>query len=263
MAVEQAQVRPRRAGAAARRGRRRTGRDAQADEASVGELIGPLLFSVGRLQRDGDREGRPGAEVDAELFARLEHIRGRLERDHGMTGERLRDVTYALVAFVDERLTRAPDPLGAYFREAFWERRLFDSSDAGVDFFEILEKYLGARDLEVLEVYYRCLMLGFAGKYRGGREHELDGSVERLLDVLDEGIGLSAVPLSPHAKPPLEARHSRRRNGWLSTVVLAFLTVAVVVYAGSCVRLQTVANDLVECVPVGNGDRCRFEEEVD
>ncbi|MDD9967463.1 MAG: DotU family type IV/VI secretion system protein [Myxococcales bacterium] len=236
-----------------------------AAEGCAGQWIDPLVFAAMRLQRDGDRKGRPGGEVDEELFGRLQDLREGLSRVQGIAGEDLRDVTYALVGFVDERLTRAQDPLGTYWREAFWERRLFKSADAGVQFFALLEKHLATRNLPVLEVYYRCLMLGFAGQYRGGGEHELDAITRRLTEVLDAELGLAQAVLSPHAKPPREPEFSRSRHTWLSALVLGFAGLAVSSYAASCASLRANADDLVLCAPIGRGDSglCRSEWQVD
>ena len=81
----------------------------------------------------------------------------------------IRDVKFALVAFVDETVL---NPKNNFPLRQDWERNplqlvYFEEHLAGVKFFERLDEML--RDVgahaDVIEVYYLCLLLGFKGKY--------------------------------------------------------------------------------------------------
>lgn len=86
----------------------------------------------------------------------------------GFTEEQFNEMQYALCAFFDERILKAdvkenssgftPQPL---------QSSLFDEHLAGQGFFERLTALRSDswRCIEVLEVYYLCLVQGFKGRY--------------------------------------------------------------------------------------------------
>lgn len=87
----------------------------------------------------------------------------------------VKDAQYALCAFLDESVLRAG---GGNIREHVeltpFQYKYFGVHLAGEGFFERLEALRGdvKANLDVLEVYHRCLALGFEGKYGlEGRDH--------------------------------------------------------------------------------------------
>ena len=118
---------------------------------------------------------------------------------------RIRDVKFALVAFIDETVL---SPKNNFPLRPDWERNplqlvYFEEHLAGVKFFERLDEML--RDAEangdVLEVYYLCLLLGFKGKYNIYLlEEQLKETVGRVAAALRAVGRLKANTLSNHWK---------------------------------------------------------------
>ena len=83
--------------------------------------------------------------------------------------QHIRDVKFALVAFLDETVL---SPANDFPLRQDWERNplqlvYFEEHLAGVKFFERLDAMLQnlEANVDVAEVYYLCLLLGFKGKY--------------------------------------------------------------------------------------------------
>jgi type VI secretion system protein ImpK len=137
------------------------------------------------------------------------------------------DVKYAIVAFIDEQIFRAPwggrqewmlEPLQFVY---------FGENTAGEGFFQRLAQLeQEPQRLHVLQVYYLCLSLGFQGKYavRGGEGLAL--VMERLANLLGRGLPNADI-LSPHGNP-LEGSRGRQ-GGKVPVLALALGLVAVAV----------------------------------
>ena len=87
------------------------------------------------------------------------------------------------------------------------QEELFGQTDAGVVFFEKLERFYGQRDsanlADILEVYLLCLLLGFEGRYSGALRAELDNIVEKVKRRIDDIRGDNSR-LSPSCELPDE-----------------------------------------------------------
>ena len=144
----------------------------------------------------------------------------------------VRDMAYALVALADEMAQGMSENVRRYWTANLLQLRYFNENVAGDGFFTRLEAARrDARRIEVLEVYYLCLLLGFQGKYaiRGGEIELLNlidalrGELAQALDIPDE--------LSPSAERPDDfVRKARGRMPFLWVAVGA-LALAVGVYA--------------------------------
>lgn len=122
----------------------------------------------------------------------------------------VQDITYALVALVDEVAVAQPGALRDFWLPRTLQLTLFNENVAGENFFQRLAVIMGdpAR-AEVLRVYYLCLLLGFQGKYRvRGGEVELASTTERVAAALRMS-GVSTT-LSPDGDRPKEKSRSRR-----------------------------------------------------
>jgi type VI secretion system protein ImpK len=124
----------------------------------------------------------------------------------------LEDARYAIVAFIDEQLFKAPwagrqewmlEPLQLVY---------FNENTAGEGFFTRLDAL--ERDptrVHVLEVYYLCLTLGFVGRYavRGGEG--LGAVIDRLAAILGRATPQGDV-LSPRGAPLDQGKTRARRE---------------------------------------------------
>lgn len=136
-------------------------------------------------------------------------------RQLGLQEHDVQDIAYALVALADELALRKPGGIRDVWMSNPLQLHYFNENVAGEGFFYRLEHLI--RDpsrIDVLRVYYQCLLFGFLGKYavRGG-ELELAAVTRRAQDAL--GGMLRAEPLSKHHLRPKE-RINRQRQGFMT-----------------------------------------------
>src|SRR5262249_37362208 len=112
----------------------------------------------------------------------------------------LLNTKFALAAFVDESV------LGGPMKEG-WEKyplqlEYFHEALAGTKFFDRLESLLkrAETEVDVVEVYYLCLLLGFKGKYDVFLEDQLPGEINKVAERLRQVGRLRGGALSPHWK---------------------------------------------------------------
>ena len=140
-------------------------------------------------------------------------------------------MAYAIVALCDEIAMGKPEPMRGYWMSRPLQLHFFQENLAGDGFFNRLEEIRrDTRRLDVLRVYYQCLLLGFQGKYamRGG-EIELLRIVDSIRPEVNRHI---EVPdnLSPAGEAPDEPLvRSSQRNPFL-WVALGVFAVAIAVF---------------------------------
>lgn len=143
------------------------------------------------------------------LRQRLKDLFNRFERnakDASIDNDLIRHAKFALVAFTDESILSSNWSGKNSWGLKSLASELFSSTNAGSEFFEMLEQLRQRThiNLEALEVFYLCLALGFKGKYGPlpqGPE-KLRMLVEDLHHDLRREINKPAdALLSPHGKP--------------------------------------------------------------
>ena len=149
--------------------------------------------------------------TDAESFRRrtkasLQEVE-RFAAAAGYEARDVRDTHFAVVAFLDSVVLNSKDQVRAEWERKTLQQELFGQTDAGVVFFEKLERLYTQRDsarlADILEVYLLCLLLGFEGRYSGGLRAELEAIVEKVGRRVDDIRGQSSR-LSPSADLPPE-----------------------------------------------------------
>jgi type VI secretion system protein ImpK len=108
-------------------------------------------------------------------------------------------VKFAVVAFIDETVL---SPQNNFPLRSEWERKplqlvYFDVHLAGVKFFEKLNSLMEdmAENVDVVEIYYLCLLLGFKGKYN---IHLLEAQLNEVIAGV-EGQLRAVGRLTPNA----------------------------------------------------------------
>jgi type IV/VI secretion system ImpK/VasF family protein len=96
-------------------------------------------------------------------------------------------VRYLLVVFADDIILNSKWQHAGDWESELLERRFFDSDVGGDRFFEICEGP-DLDDPEVALICYRCLALGFKGRYEDGSEQ---------LRLLKEELREKCIPTSP------------------------------------------------------------------
>jgi len=90
-------------------------------------------------------------------------------RKRGYNGEDIQLAIFAVVAFLDESILNLRNPVFADWPRRPLQEEMFGHHVAGEIFFQNLQKIVARDDsqetADLLEVYYLCMLLGFAGKY--------------------------------------------------------------------------------------------------
>ncbi|MDR6739156.1 type VI secretion system protein ImpK [Herbaspirillum sp. 1173] len=196
----------------------------------------PLLAQVRQFQRQPD--GDPVA-LSAQLDAAVGQAR-RDAHDGGHADADTEEALFAVLALADE-LILATDWLGrGEWQRRLLQRRYFGVTNAGVAFYTRLEN-LSDHQVEVREVYFLCLGLGFAGRYGYDRNQKALTDIKRAnAEILlqgDDGLpgeagkllfpdGYAAA-LQAHAVIEKPARSRRRR--WFSSLAFNAMVIPLVV----------------------------------
>ena len=187
------------------------------------------------------------ADVLRDRTKRLLRQAEREAQDAGYDRDDTREASFAVVAFIDETVQRS----GWSDREAWLAQplqlELYDRNDAGEEVLARLDDLRGAvsERVDVLEVYYLCLALGFRGRYEFLPPGEHRDLVASVYGDLARTPGLAPGPLAPHAEPAgrVAATVRRRVPAWAVLAVCGAL--AVVVYASLAVYARANAGGAV------------------
>jgi type VI secretion system protein ImpK len=149
-------------------------------------LFQEVLTVVVRLRANRQRV------TDSETFrAQVQNALRLAEQDalrRGYTQEDVRVAVFAVVAFLDESILNAQNPIFADWPRKPLQLELFGVQIAGEIFFRNIERLLARQDSEpladLLEVHQLCLLLGFRGKYGATGT----GEIRTILSQIEEKI---------------------------------------------------------------------------
>ncbi len=146
----------------------------------------------------------------------------------GIPREDVYEITYALVAHADEIALNTSDNIRNYWMQQPLQFHYFQETNAGQGFFTHLQAVRSdPRRLEVLRVFYLCLLFGFQGSYRiRGGEVQLLNLTEELRYEIARTEPRVEVLSTAWQRP--EESVSRRRGGFP------------IAFAGICVLLISV-----------------------
>lgn len=110
-----------------------------------------------------------GAALRTKLAQLFEGLAGKA-KEGGVSQENVWLAGYAVVSLLDEIVLNSDWPLKEHWLGRPLQLQYFNSFNAGQEFFQKLEQVMqtagqDGEKLEVLEVYYLCLCLGFKGQY--------------------------------------------------------------------------------------------------
>lgn len=152
-----------------------------------------LLTGIVRMQA-----GRQHITDAASFRSRTQTAFQEVERDAvaaGYDGGDVRETHFAVAAFLDSVVLNSNEPVRAEWERRTLQEEMFGQTDAGVVFFEKLERLRARRDsqqlADVLEVYLLCILLGFEGRYSGGLRGELYSVEDRVRSRIDDLRGRS------------------------------------------------------------------------
>jgi type VI secretion system protein ImpK len=170
-------------------------------------------------------------------------------RDQGVSQRDADDMAYAIVALCDEIAMGKPEPMRGYWMTRPLQLHFFQENLAGEGFFQRLDELRrDTRRMDVLRVYYQCLLLGFQGKYsmRGG-EIELLRIIDSLRPEIDRHI---EVPdhLSPAGEAPDEPLVRSSRQNPFIWIALGVFAVAIAVFISLRVSIDHQVTELKDRV---------------
>lgn len=151
-------------------------------------------------------------------------------------GANAEDVEYAQYAFcatVDELILASQFNIRDEWQRQPLQLVFFGDQLAGENFFVKLEELRnqGSKRVQVLEVFYLCLLLGFQGKYMIEGQEKLAFLVARLGEEIAHHKGKRS-PFSPRWAIPDQIRHALQHDVPLWVVGTAFAVFALLGYAG-------------------------------
>ncbi len=156
---------------------------------------------------------------------------------------------YALVALMDEIVLNKPEPYRQFWMSNLLQLHYFNETIAGDSFFNRLAAVRkDPHRVEVLQVYYLCLLFGFQGRYRiRGGELELMTLRDAVQKDLERAQPFDFDVLAPHGERPVEKLNLATRRLSLTFAALAAVFLALLFYGGLFLGLEfTTANMLNE-----------------
>jgi len=135
------------------------------------------------------------------ILSLLDNMESRARREN-YNPEDIRNVKFALVAFIDETIIASD-----WSQKDIWlsnplQLQLYNRFEAGEVFFQKLEELHKQIkiNVQVLEVYYLCLVLGFKGKYGLVEQEKLRVIIDEIYQDIIESTDESNLILSPTGK---------------------------------------------------------------
>lgn len=214
------------------------------------------------------RSGRGSAELPENLRERVMAGFDTLERmafERSIPSSVTQDAKYALAAFIDEAVIASEWPGRNEWMSSPLQLELFGEHLAGEGFFRRLGELRqgGEANVDLLELYYVCLQLGFEGMYRMQGLEQLMALQVDLRKQLEDYRGVPDHRLSTHATPNqgIFQRVGKYLPYWVITSVTA--AVLVVGYSGYVAAIESRTSsarervsETVEAIPYdGSGNQ--------
>lgn len=213
----------------------------------VNEVTKEVFNALAQIRR-ADERSQPMPEM---LYQRMRSFVDRAMRrasELGFAQQDVQDIGYALVGLTDELVMSKGGELRDYWLPRSLQLQLFNTNIAGEAFFEKLTNLRhDPSRMEVLKVYYLCLLFGFQGKYRvRGGEIELASIVEDVGSALSRAGMIGDAILAPHAARPAENLGGVRSHMPLVWISVAAVVVSLGIYFGLQWSVGSQADDLIE-----------------
>ncbi|MFT5002328.1 MAG: type VI secretion system protein ImpK [Flavobacteriales bacterium] len=139
--------------------------------------------------------------VQSHIISLLDSLKG-IATEGGYSEKQYQLALFAAVTFIDEKLVSSKWDKRKEWSRKLLQKRYFDTSNGGVEFFSKLDKLnpFNPAERDIREVYYYSLSLGFAGKFYGEGSQSAIGTIKQdnYHLLVDEGA-LSDNVLFPNA----------------------------------------------------------------
>jgi type VI secretion system protein ImpK len=185
-------------------------------------LVFQELLTVGERLRSNRQAVSDAASFRAQIWEAVK-MADRDARNCGYAAEEIELATFAVIAFLDESILNLRHPIFAEWPRQPLQEERYGHHIAGEIFFQNLQKLLGRTDSpalgELLEVYYLCLLLGFAGRYSLGGRGDLRAIMQQTADKLQRMRQLSAR-ISPGAELPGDTVKVAGGDPWVKRILI-------------------------------------------
>jgi type VI secretion system protein ImpK len=157
--------------------------------------------AIAQLGRVRDHQGVGPELVHARMKGFVSAMAKRA-REAGCSEQDTKLTLYAVVALADEVAMASAGSLRDHWSTRPLQLVLFGENVAGERFFEHLDSVRQSSELDVLRVYYLCLLFGFRGRYGvRGAEVPLTDLIESVRVQLGRALAMPEL-LSPNGARP-------------------------------------------------------------
>ena len=207
-------------------------------------LFQEVITVVVRLRANRQRVTNPDA-----FRAQVQNALKSAEQDalrRGYTQEDVRVAVFAVVAFLDESILNAQNPMFADWPRKPLQLELFGVQIAGEIFFRNVERLLARQDSEpladLLEVHQLCLLLGFRGKYGATGAGEIRAILSQIEEKIRRIRGVSAPPVQ--IQPETVVNQGDHWIPMLRWTLIGCIVLALVLFAVFKFSLSSLAGQL-------------------
>ena len=190
-------------------------------------------MTVGERLRSNRQSVTDAASFRAQIWEAVKQA-DREARTCGYSQEDVEMAIFAVIAFLDESILNLRHPIFADWPRQPLQQERYGHQIAGEIVFQNLQKLLVRTDSqalgELLEIYYLCLLLGFAGRYSMGGSGELRGIMQQTADKLQRIRQISAR-ISPAADLPPQTVRVAGGDPWVKRMLIAAIASLVLVIA--------------------------------
>ena len=209
-------------------------------------ILQELLTATARLR--GDRQPVPDAAAFRAQLLELVRRADQEAQAAGFAPEDSRLAIFAAVAYLDESALNARQPALADWSRRPLHEELFGGHMGGEWFFQHVEQLLARPDspalIDLLEVHYLCLLLGFRGRYGLDDRGALHAISSRLNERIARVRGV-AGDLVPAWRPPNDAIAGI--DPWLRRLVIglaASVVLVAVIWGAAALSLRGSARSI-------------------
>ena len=179
------------------------------------------LLTVGERLRSGRQPVNDSRSFRGQLLAALDSS---IEegRKRGYNAEDVELAAFAVVAYLDESILNLRSPIFVDWPKQPLQEQRYGHSLAGEIFFKNLANFMNRSDThdlaDLLEVYYLCMLLGFAGRYSLGGKGELYAIQQKLGEKIQR-IRQTTAELSPAWQLPNDGPPRVQGDPWVKRLI--------------------------------------------
>ncbi len=167
---------------------------------SLADICSDIIMLI--MQLRNTHEYGESELLRKQIISFLDRMERRAKRN-GFNSKEIYRAKFAMISFIDETIMSSE-----WSQKEAWiakplQLQIFNRFDAGEKFFQLLEKFRSRPYdyINLIEIYYLCLALGFKGKYGLNETENLKVLTEDVFNELKKTLGNKQAELSPSKHP--------------------------------------------------------------